>query len=57
MVFSQKAPIGQARKGFSVPKEVKQDYNREFGMGSYHNIEHYPVKDLINFTYNKEHLL
>ena len=57
MIYTRNVPIGQPRKGFSVPKEIKQDYNREYGAGSYHKVEHYAVKDLINGSYDKEHLL
>ena len=57
MIFDQKPPFGQARKGFSVPIEVKSDPHREFGKGSYHNIEHPPMKDLITNAYNKDLLL
>jgi hypothetical protein len=57
MIFSHKAPFGHASKGFSVPKEIKYDTNREYGKGTYHNVEHPLMKDLITNAFNKDILL
>ena len=57
MIFSHKAPFGHASKGFSVPKEIKYDTTREYGKGTYHNVEHPPMKDLITNAFNKDILL
>jgi hypothetical protein len=40
-----------------VPQEVKSDPSHEFGKGSYHKVEHPPIKDLIMNVYNKDVLL
>ena len=38
-IFDKKAPLGQPRKGYSVPKEIKGDLSKGYGIPTYHNVD------------------
>lgn len=38
-IFDKKAPLGQPRKGYSVPKEIKGDLSKSYGIPTYHNVD------------------
>jgi hypothetical protein len=57
MIFDKKAPLGHPRKGFSVPKEIKGDKSKGYGIPSFHNVDQTPIKDLITNAFEKHVLL
>lgn len=40
IVYDKKSPLGKPRRGFSIPTQIRDNTEMEFGLGSYNKGKH-----------------
>jgi len=54
MIFDKKSPLGQPRRGFSIPDEIRNNSQIEFGVRSYKKGAHSQLKDVLANQFTKD---
>lgn len=57
MIFDKKSPLGQPRRGFSIPDEVRQNSQMEYGVRSYKKGAHSQLKEVLANQFIKDDLI
>jgi len=48
MIYDKKSPLGKPRRGFSIPVNLRNNTNFEFGLASYKKGNHSQLKEVLS---------
>jgi hypothetical protein len=57
MIFDKKSPLGKPRRGFSIPEELRNNAQVEFGMRSYKKGAHSQLKEVLANQFIKDNMI